>query len=236
MAEVQAGMIWINRSNMAANLKFRSQETSRGPFSHNNNRDPCNIPFPDLPKSLRYGVIAFTSIVCYLNSLEYDLVHDDVFAIKENMDIRPETPLRNILSNDFWGKPMSSNRSHKSYRPLCTLTFRMNYAIHGLDPFGYHAANVVLHGVVCLLFALMCEAVAFKSNVLAFLAGLLFATHPVHTEAVSKMKQCLLLTRIQTCCMYSQFNTSLIRTPKGHRRVSVLWRRLYFRAFSYEPG
>ncbi|KAL9982715.1 hypothetical protein ACROYT_G004793 [Oculina patagonica] len=170
---------------MAANLKSRSHETSRRPLSHNNNYELCNIPFPDLPKSLRYGVIAFTSVACYLNSLDYDLVHDDVFAIKENLDIRPETPLRNILSNDFWGKPMLSNRSHKSYRPLCTLTFRMNYAIHGLEPFGYHAANVVLHGFVSLLYTLMCEAVAFKSNVLAFLAGLLFATHPVHTEAVT---------------------------------------------------
>ena len=173
---------------MAANLKSRSQETSRRPSSNDTSCDLCNISFPVLPKSFRYGVIAFTSIACYLNTLGYELVHDDVFAIKDNMDIRPETPLRNILSNDFWGKPMSSNRSHKSYRPLCTLTFRMNYAIHGLNPFGYHAVNVVLHGVVCLLYMFMCEAVAFKSDVRAFLAGLLFATHPVHTEAVSKIK------------------------------------------------
>lgn len=170
---------------MAANLKLQSQKTSRGPSCHKHSCDLCNIPFPDLPKSLRYGVIALTSIACYLNSLEYDLVHDDVFAIKENLDIRSETPLRNILSNDFWGKPMSSNRSHKSYRPLCTLTFRVNYAIHGLEPYGYHAANVVLHGIVCLFYTFMCEGVAFRSNVLAFLAGLLFAAHPIHTEAVS---------------------------------------------------
>ncbi|KAJ7390333.1 transmembrane and TPR repeat-containing protein 1-like [Desmophyllum pertusum] len=170
---------------MAANLKLREEKT-RGPLSLDNNCDLCAIPLPNLPRSLQYGIIAFTSVVCYLNSLDYDLVHDDVFAIKENLDIRPETPLRNILSNDFWGKPMWSNRSHKSYRPLCALTFRMNYAIHGLTPFGYHAANVVLHSVVCLLYTFMCDTVAFKSaNVLAFLAGLLFAAHPVHTEAVT---------------------------------------------------
>ena len=174
---------------MAANLKLRSQETGRRLFSHDTSCNRCNIPFPDLPMGLRYGVIAFTSMACYLNTLEYALVHDDVFAIKDNMDIRPETPLFNILSNDFWGKPMSSNRSHKSYRPLCTLTFRMNYAIHGLNPFGYHAVNVAMHGMVCLLYMFLCETVAFKSNVLAFLAGLLFATHPVHTEAVSRIKK-----------------------------------------------
>ena len=186
---------------MAANLKSRSQETSQRPSSHDTTCDLCNIPFPDLPTSLRYGVVAFTSIACYLNTLDFELVHDDVFAIKENMDIRPETPLWNILSNDFWGKPMSSNRSHKSYRPLCTLTFRMNYAIHGLNPFGYHAVNVVLHGVVSLLFMFMCETVAFKSNVSAFLAGLLFATHPVHTEAVSRIKHWVHLPWTHQCQM-----------------------------------
>ena len=171
---------------MAANLKLRDQKTTR-PLDDDKSCDLCNTHFPNLPKSIGYGIIAFTSIACYLNSLDYHLVHDDIFAIKENMDIRSETPLLNILSKDFWGKPMSSNRSHKSYRPLCVLTFRMNYAIHGLDPFGYHAVNVVLHGLVCLLYTFMCDVVAFKSNVLAFIAGILFATHPVHTEAVSKV-------------------------------------------------
>ena len=138
-----------------------------------------------LSKRLGYGTLAFTSIACYLNSLENDLVHDDVFAIGDNLDIRPETPLQNLFSNDFWGKPMWSNTSHKSYRPLCTLTFRMNYAAHGLNPFGYHAVNVVLHGLVCLLYTFISDVVVFKSFPPAFLAGMLFSTHPVHTEAVS---------------------------------------------------
>ncbi|XP_068742906.1 protein O-mannosyl-transferase TMTC1-like [Montipora capricornis] len=159
--------------------------TSRGQLRQNNSCVPCNIPLPELCKRLGYGAIAFTSIACYLNTLEYALVHDDVFAIKDNLDIRPETPLQNLLSNDFWGKPMWSNTSHKSYRPLCTLTFRMNYAIHGLNPLGYHAVNVVLHCLVCLLYTYMCDVVAFKSFPLAILAGLLFSTHPVHTEAVT---------------------------------------------------
>ena len=180
---------------MAANLKLRDQKT-RGHFDHDYTWDLCNIPFCNLPKRLGYGVIAAASIACYLNSLEYDLVHDDVFAIKENLDVRPETPLRKLLRNDFWGKPMLSNTSHKSYRPLCTLTFRMNYVAHGLKPFGYHAVNVILHCMVCLLYTFMCNMVAFKSFMLAVLAGLLFSTHPVHTEAVSCIRHCFL----NSCC------------------------------------
>lgn len=43
-------------------------------------------------------------------------------------------------------------QSHKSYRPLCVLTFRWNYFFHQLDPMGYHVVNVILHTVVSLLF------------------------------------------------------------------------------------
>ena len=179
-------------TNMAADLKLQGQKTS-GDSRTNGGGDLCNIPCLRLPKLLGYGIIALTSLTCYMNSLDYDLVHDDVFAIKENSDVRPDTSLYNLFMNDFWGKPMWSNTSHKSYRPLCALTFRMNYMIHGLNPFGYHAVNIILHCMVSLLYTLMCDVVAFKSSVLALFAGLLFTTHPVHTEAVSKRLSILLI-------------------------------------------
>lgn len=40
-------------------------------------------------------------------------------------DLRPDTPLNNIWTNDFWGSNLSSNSSHKSYRPLTVFTFRL---------------------------------------------------------------------------------------------------------------
>lgn len=178
---------------MAADLKLQQgQKTSRDSRTKGGG-DLCNIPYLRLPKPLGYGIIALTSLTCYMNSLDYDLVHDDVFAIKENSDVRPDTSLYNLFMNDFWGKPMWSNTSHKSYRPLCALTFRMNYMIHGLNPFGYHAVNIILHCMVSLLYTFMCDVVAFKSSVLAVFTGLLFTAHPVHTEAVSKRLSVLLI-------------------------------------------
>lgn len=43
-------------------------------------------------------------------------------------------------------------QSHKSYRPLCVLTFRWNYLLHGLDPYGYHLVNILFHIIVTLLY------------------------------------------------------------------------------------
>ena len=72
----------------------------------------------------RYAVLVALCALCYSNSLHGEFVHDDVWAITNNPDVRPGSSLRNIFTNDFWGKRMSDNTSHKSYRPLCILTFK----------------------------------------------------------------------------------------------------------------
>ncbi len=43
-------------------------------------------------------------------------------------------------------------KSHKSYRPLCVLTFRWNYMISQLEPMTYHLVNLLLHAFVCVLY------------------------------------------------------------------------------------
>ena len=45
--------------------------------------------------------------------------------------------------------------------------------------------NVGLHAVACVLLTLLSEQVLLYSPQLSALAGVLFATHPIHTEAVS---------------------------------------------------
>jgi hypothetical protein len=71
-----------------------------------------------------YVLIGLTSILCYVNNVYGDFVHDDTKAITSNPDVRGETSLLTLFSNDFWGKSMSDKDSHKSYRPICVLTFR----------------------------------------------------------------------------------------------------------------
>jgi dolichyl-phosphate-mannose--protein O-mannosyl transferase len=56
--------------------------------------------------------------------------------------------------------------------------------LHGLQAWGYHLANVVLHGLVCILYYKTCLAFAHSSKVAAICAYL-FAVHPIHTEAVT---------------------------------------------------
>uniref|UniRef100_A0A8D3BNL9 dolichyl-phosphate-mannose--protein mannosyltransferase n=1 Tax=Scophthalmus maximus TaxID=52904 RepID=A0A8D3BNL9_SCOMX len=118
-------------------------------------------------------------------SLRGELVHDDVWAILNNPDTRPGSRLGNIFSNDFWGKRMADNTSHKSYRPLCILTFKLNILLGGTTPLYFHMVNVCLHCAVTGLLMHMCKCCVFEDSRLAFITALLFAVHPVHTEAVS---------------------------------------------------
>ncbi|XP_054713939.1 protein O-mannosyl-transferase Tmtc3-like [Uloborus diversus] len=131
----------------------------------------------------RNFLIATIACICYLNSLSCGLVFDDQPAIRDNMDVRPSTPLFKLLYNDFWGTPLQREDSHKSYRPLCVMTFRINYWLHELNPWGYHLANTVLHVVVCLLYHRFC--LDFLPKTSSLVAALLFAVHPIHTEAVT---------------------------------------------------
>ncbi|XP_007252475.3 protein O-mannosyl-transferase TMTC2 [Astyanax mexicanus] len=124
------------------------------------------------------------ALLLYVNTLDADFCYDDSRAIKTNPDLLPETPWTNILFNDFWGTLLTHSGSHKSFRPLCTLSFRLNYALGGLEPWGYHLVNVALHCCVTVLFTLFCCPLVGGGR-WSLLAGLLFASHPIHTEAVA---------------------------------------------------
>ncbi|KAL6117158.1 tmtc1 [Pungitius sinensis] len=133
----------------------------------------------------RYALLTALCALCYSNSLRGELVHDDVWAIVNNPDVRPGSSLRNIFSNDFWGKGMADNTSHKSYRPLCVLTFKLNILLGGMTPLYFHIINVCLHYAVTCLLMYICERFVFEDSRLASVTAFLFAVHPVHTEAVS---------------------------------------------------
>ena len=61
---------------------------------------------PVVLKWLPTFTICIVTAICYYSSLHCGFVFDDVSAIKDNKDLLPNTPLTNLLWNDFWGTPM----------------------------------------------------------------------------------------------------------------------------------
>lgn len=170
------------------------------------------------------GIIILVSIVVYINAFGCDFVFDDISAIKENPDLKPNTPITNLFLHDFWGTPMHKEQSHKSYRPLCVLTFRLNYLVHELQAAGYHIVNVALHSIVCLLYYRMCGLFLCESS--SFVAALLFAVHPVHTEAVTgvvgRAETLSSVFFIGSLLAYSTATSTQVLVPRGVR-VSTRW-------------
>lgn len=108
-------------------------------------------------------------------------------AILSNPDVIEHTPIKALFENDFWGTPLSDSGSHGSYRPLCVATYRLNYAFSGFKPWSYHFLNIMFHCTATALVVTTAKRLlpAYCMRVGTAVAGLTFAAHPIHTEAVA---------------------------------------------------
>lgn len=112
---------------------------------------------------------------------------DDSVAIVRNADvIGANVSIFTIFAHDFWGANLTDSTSHKSYRPLVILMFRWEVQAFGLVAGYMKATNLLLHCIAsCLVLVVLRRLFSKVNRVPAFLAALMFAVHPVHTEAVS---------------------------------------------------
>ncbi|XP_046622423.1 protein O-mannosyl-transferase TMTC4 isoform X1 [Neodiprion virginianus] len=131
-------------------------------------------------------ILVIAASLCFANSYDGEFVFDDSEAIVTNEDVK-DAPMYKIFENDFWGTKLSHKQSHKSYRPLTILTFRLHYLFRGyLDPRDFHTVNVILHILVSVLTLFLYNTLLGESSGnVAFYAAMLFAVHPVHAEAVA---------------------------------------------------
>lgn len=125
--------------------------------------------------------------LAYGNATSGPFVFDDTPTMVENASIRQ---LATALSPPNHGLPVTG-------RPVANLTFAINYALGGLDPRGYHVANIVLHGLnALLLFGLVRRTLALgrlrESRAGVFFGwavALVWAVHPLTTAAVTYVSQ-----------------------------------------------
>ena len=77
-------------------------------------------------------------------------------------------------------------KDNSFYRPLANLTYMGEYHAFGLNPFFYNLDNLLLHiANAFLVWALVSYLTG--NAVVGFWAGLLFAIHPIHWEAVANI-------------------------------------------------
>jgi hypothetical protein len=138
--------------------------------------------------------VAAAAFLTYANTLGHGFVFDDIPNIVQNRWIRSPRHLPEIFSTHVAGLDLEFSTSY--YRPMMHVLYLAVYAVAGLRPFAFHLVNVLLHVLVSLLAFLAARSLierlgppardaARSSSRVPLLTALLFATHPVHSEAVA---------------------------------------------------
>ncbi len=153
------------------------------------------------------AILLIISISVYFNALSNDFIYDDKTQVLENQWIRDAKHIPEIFLTDVWAFS-GEERLSNYYRPLMHIIYMIDYHIFGLKPWGFHLTNIIFHAGVTLLVFLIASILINqpqisnhksqiinlksqiqnpKSQILspAFIAALLFAIHPIHTEAVT---------------------------------------------------
>lgn len=136
------------------------------------------------PSFLPPLLLLLVSLLVYSNALLGGFVHDDKPLVAENRLLREPGGAARIFASGYWTTREGS--VPELYRPLTIFSLWLNYHACGLAPFGYHLTNVLLHALVSwLVFRLALRICAAEPA--AWAAGLLFAVHPIHVEAVAEV-------------------------------------------------
>jgi protein O-mannosyl-transferase len=124
------------------------------------------------------GLLLAAAVLVYGNTLVNQFVLDDELYITRNAQVVDPT-LRNLFS---------ANPYSNVFRPVTFATLALNWEIQGANPISYHLVNLLLHACVSwLLYILLQELLGSypEAKTIAFVAALLYAVHPIHTEAVA---------------------------------------------------
>jgi tetratricopeptide (TPR) repeat protein len=142
-------------------------------------------------------VLALAIAAVYGRAVRAPFIFDDADSIEKNGSIRAVFPLIGAAGDPGALNPPKDLPT--SGRPVINLSFAINYAVGALDPVGYHIVNFTLHYLSAMLvwaivrraLCLPCFAGDFERSAgwLALCASLLWALHPIQTEAVVYVTQ-----------------------------------------------
>jgi tetratricopeptide (TPR) repeat protein len=131
-------------------------------------------------RHLKLLILVAVAIIVYGNAVRNGFAMDDDLYIFRNAQVTHHS-LKELFQ---------PNAYTAVFRPVTFATLAANFELNGQNPWAYHAFNLLLHaGVTVLLFFVLSTILARepRGDIIAFVAALLFAVHPIHTEAVTSV-------------------------------------------------
>jgi tetratricopeptide (TPR) repeat protein len=179
------------------------------------------------------AVLAVSIGAVYAPSCNAPFIFDDIDTIIRNDSIKTDWPL---IGTDSQPGPLNPPANiPTAARPLVNLSFAINYKFGELNPIGYHAVNVVIHFLsAMLLYSILRHTLRLPffagrfdsaAAVLALATALIWALHPLQTEAViyatqrtELMMGLFYLATLHCCIRYWEF----LPRPAGQRLWAIL--------------
>jgi tetratricopeptide (TPR) repeat protein len=159
------------------------------------------------------AAILVVSILPYLGTLSDELIADDLALLLDHPAIGNPLDLSSALGSSYWGQ------GDDLYRPLTLWSFSLNHAANrllglpGVHPASYHLVNLLVHLAVGLVF----YAFLRRLGLVRWAAGsatLLFAAHPLHTEAVATIVG-------RSELLAAAFGLAFLLLHRSHRSVTL---------------
>lgn len=153
-------------------------------------------------------------LLAYIPAMRGGFVWDDDQYVTENPLLTAPDGLKQI-----W----FSLNSPSQYFPLVYTTLRVEHSLWGVNPFGYHLVNVLLHAANALLLWIVLRRLRIRG---AWFAAAIFALHPVQVESVAwvtELKNVLsTLFCLLTVLAWMRFTEEGKRTPWRYYAASLV--------------
>lgn len=134
-----------------------------------------------------YYILGLIVFFVFANTISggYNL-DDELVTMNHRFTSQGLTAVKDIFTNSYYADAMGYAYG---YRPMVHLSFAIEHQFFSESPKVSHFFNVLLYVLsIVLFFKLLLKWFGVEQLKLAFLAVILFALHPVHTEVVASIK------------------------------------------------
>jgi tetratricopeptide (TPR) repeat protein len=118
------------------------------------------------------AALVAATLIAYLPALSAGFVWDDNDWVTEHPVVTGERGW-----SEIW-----TGQTRFQFYPVLFSAWRVQYALWGLDPAGYHAVNILLHAATAVLLGLFFTRLDLRG---AWWIAAAFALHPLHVESVA---------------------------------------------------
>ncbi|PSQ25447.1 hypothetical protein BRD01_02030 [Halobacteriales archaeon QS_8_65_32] len=129
------------------------------------------------------GLVFLVAIGTHYEVLSYWFTGSDTLTLIEKSRMRTPAEAWQVFSSPLMYGTNFSIVVALFYRPVANLSYAVDFALWGLDPFGYHLTDLLLHAAAAVGTFAFVRRIG-KDTLVAFGAGCLLAIHPITAEVV----------------------------------------------------